>query len=141
MTKQIGVIAKLSGPVEIINAHGQKHFAHEGENLFEGDKVITAPGESGPVNNAENNTSGKTDPSNSPNGGGSLSVNDLLTDGKHELVFDEIAVGKSDKTTTTVHIEDSTTHETVQDLTFHSHVDHSVQAIMDELSKGNSHTG
>jgi hypothetical protein len=54
-------------------------------------------------------------------------------------VFEKIAVGngKSGKTTTTVHIEDSTTHADVKDLVFASHVDHTVQAVLDELLKNN----
>jgi hypothetical protein len=68
-----------------------------------------------------------------------LNIKDLLTDGKHDLVFEEIAVGKSGKTTTTVHVEDHSTHKEVQEIAFHSHVDHTVQNVLNELLKPNSH--
>lgn len=102
---------------------------NSGQNNGWGNGDQTAPGESGPVNNAENNTSGKTNPSNSP-ASGSLNINDLLSDGKHDVVY----VDNGGKTT--IHIEDTTTHEKI-DVAFNSHVDHTIQAIMNELAKNN----
>ena len=90
---------------------------HANNGFGNGDQ--DAPGNSLDNNNAENSTA--------------LSLYDLLTDSNlDEITYTEVQVGKSGKTTTDITVRDTVTDQSI-DHSFNTHIDHTVQAILNAL--------